>query len=158
MYDLGINCAGASAATDLKMSLSVTKILNNTETKFCWHDFILYSLSYYRVSYLQNHSCSSHPASSSLLHVTCHKVPVPHLTYHKYSHGVARLILICNIRSARIMLALLSLGTMMWRRTMMSINIYNNCVLQRRVRNRKMTNPTVFFFSCTFPDHASKLS
>lgn len=55
-------------------------------------------------------------------------------------------ILVCNIRSVRIMLALLSPGTTMWKRTMMSINIYNSDVLQRRVRNKKKTNPTVFFF------------
>lgn len=55
MHDLGISCAGASAATDLRMSLSVTKILNNTEIKFRWHHFILYSLSHYNRSYLQTH-------------------------------------------------------------------------------------------------------
>lgn len=75
MYDLGTNCAGASAATDLKMSLSVTEILNNTETKLCWHDSILYSLSHYSISSLQSHSCSSHLDSSSLLHVLVTESP-----------------------------------------------------------------------------------
>lgn len=78
MYDLGNNCAGASAATDLKMSLSVTEILNNTETKFHWHNFILYALSHYNISYFL---CSP-PC-------TCHKVPISHLSYYKYSHGAA---------------------------------------------------------------------
>lgn len=75
MYDLGINCAGASAATDLKMSPSVTEILNNTETKFFWHDFTLYSLFHYSMPYLQNLSCSSHLASPSLLQVLVTKSP-----------------------------------------------------------------------------------
>lgn len=56
-------------------------------------------------------------------------------------------ILVCKIRSVRILLALLSLSTTMWKRTMMNINTYNNDVLQRRVRNKKnKINPTMFLF------------